>query len=99
MEAITVICEFKWLREYYAIRRYGCGVMVEFGNVNAYVNHRGTPPFQKSLILLYPPAVIHIDLIDISTLGCITATGDIQQINNSDKGSGNTLRLSSQSYR
>ena len=51
LEAITVICEFERLREYYAIRRYDCGLMVEFGNVNAYVNHRGTPPFQKSLIL------------------------------------------------
>ena len=37
--------------------------------------------------------------MDISTQGCIGTTGDIQLINNSDKGSGNTLLSSSRSYR
>ena len=38
-----------------------------------------------------------IDLIEISTLS--KCSGNIQLINNSDKKAGNTLLLSSQSYR
>ena len=48
MEAITVVRELKRLNEYFAIRRYGLGKMVEFGNINAYVKHEVVPPFLKS---------------------------------------------------
>nr|DAJ62555.1 MAG TPA: hypothetical protein [Caudoviricetes sp.] len=53
-------------------------------------------PF-KSLIPWYPPTIIIVDLIEISTLS--KRSGNIQLINNSDKRDGNTLLLSSQSYR
>ena len=42
-----------------------------------------------------PPSIIIVDLIEISTLS-EKHSGNIQLINNSDKGSGNTLQLSSQ---
>ena len=42
-----------------------------------------------------PPTIIIVDLIEISTLS-EKHSGNIQLINNSDKGSGNTLQLSSQ---
>lgn len=47
LEAITVICKFERLHEFFAIRRYGRCKVVAFGNVNAYINHEVVPPFHK----------------------------------------------------
>lgn len=47
LEAITVIREFKRLHEFCAIRRYGWCKVIEFGNVNAYVDHEVVLPFHK----------------------------------------------------
>ncbi len=63
--------------------------MIKFGDVDANVVHEGIPPFQSVLILRHPPTVIIVDLIDISTLG--ERSPAHPAINNSDKGSGNTL--------
>ena len=43
----SVVCEFERLNEYLTVRRNRSGEMVEFGNVNAYINHEAVPPFQK----------------------------------------------------
>lgn len=40
MEANTVAAELKRLNEYFALRRYGWGKIVEFGNINADVSQR-----------------------------------------------------------
>lgn len=42
-----VICKFERLNEYFALHRNGSGEMVEFGNVNTYVNHEVVPTFHK----------------------------------------------------
>ena len=39
LEAISVIYEFKWLDEFFANLIYGRGKVVEFGNVDANVDH------------------------------------------------------------
>jgi hypothetical protein len=36
MEAISVICKFERLNQYFTVRRNRGGKMVKFGNVNAY---------------------------------------------------------------
>ncbi len=46
-EAIIVIRELKRLNEYLAVGRNRSGEMVEFGNINADVNHEVIPPFHK----------------------------------------------------
>ena len=38
-EAISVICEFERLDKYFAICRYGRGKVIEFGNVDANIDH------------------------------------------------------------
>ena len=48
LEAISVICEFERLNEYFTVRENRSGEMVKFGNINAYKNfHEVVPPFHK----------------------------------------------------
>ena len=76
--------------------------MVEFGSINAYKNfYEVVPLFPKVWYhgvhhrLSNGYDVTYVDLIEISTLS-EKHSSNIQLINNSDKGSGNTLQLSSQ---
>ena len=49
MEAISVVCEFERINEYFTARINRSGEMVEFGNINAYENFmRLYIPFLKS---------------------------------------------------
>lgn len=43
----SVVCEFERLNEYLTVRRNRSDEMVEFGNINACVNHGAVPPFHK----------------------------------------------------
>ena len=48
LEAISVVCEFERLKNYFTVGRNRSGEMVEFGNINAYKNfHEVVPPFHK----------------------------------------------------
>lgn len=48
LEAISVICEFERLNDYFTVGRNRSGEMIKFGNINAYVNfHEVVPPFPK----------------------------------------------------
>ena len=48
LEAISVVCEFERLKNYFTVGRNRSGEMVEFGNINAYKNfHEVVPPFPK----------------------------------------------------
>ena len=44
LEAISVVCEFERLNEYFTVRRNRSGEMVEFGNINAYKNFHEVVP-------------------------------------------------------
>ncbi|VDN46442.1 protein of unknown function [Petrocella atlantisensis] len=46
MEAITVIRKFERLEKYFTIRRYGCGEVVKFGDINAKIDHEIKSPFE-----------------------------------------------------
>ena len=42
------VCEFERLKNYFTVGRNRSGEMVEFGNINAYINfHEVVPPFPK----------------------------------------------------
>jgi len=48
LEAISVICEFERLNDYFTVGRNRGGEMVKFGNINAYENvYEVVPPFLK----------------------------------------------------
>ena len=47
-KAISVVCEFEILNNYFTVGRNCSGEMVKFGNINAHVNfHEVVPPFLK----------------------------------------------------
>ena len=47
MEAISVICKFEQLNEYFIVRQDCRGEMVKFGNINANINYEVVPPSLK----------------------------------------------------
>ena len=67
MEAIIVVRELERREHYFTIRGYRGGEMVEFGNVNAYVNHKTFLP-ERIGCCDNPQAFTLIDLIEISAL-------------------------------